>query len=240
MRCLAFRRDDRIETALEAINSLADGLENGRSLMGFHAPILIEDIAVGPTANTISSAAGGPAATLWSQEQSSIQRRQRSAQRRSLAMFIAGIAVGTIATGSIVLAMRRADQAAEDPHIALNERETEHAASASTPPSDAALAASIMRAAPGSTSPSDAALAPASTSPSDAALASSAASPVTRATLAGDTAREDAPMRVAGGDASRDIAPASDVVSKSAGSWRPLATLATGVATTAASSNGTA
>jgi hypothetical protein len=106
VRCLAFRREDRIATALEVIRNVAASVENGEGKMGFFAPKLIEDVALSPTAPTISES--GVAATKWSQAAHSAIRRSR---RQALTMFFVGATVGSVVVGSLTaLAMRGADE----------------------------------------------------------------------------------------------------------------------------------
>jgi len=200
MRCLAFRREDRFQTALEAINNLADGLENGRSLMGFHAPILVEDVALGPTANTITSAAGGPAAKVWTNAQSQMQQRERSLQRRSLTMFIAGIAFGALATSAIALTMRTADEA-DAPRVAP----------APTSPSNATLAS--LRSTPTTTQAASSSEAP---TPARPAASSSAAPTTDRAPASANAA--PSPARPA---ANSSATPTTDRTPASSGSVPP-------------------
>jgi eukaryotic-like serine/threonine-protein kinase len=134
MRCLAHRREDRIQTILEVIHNLAGAIENGEATMGFFAPSLVTSIATAPTANTISQSAGGPARTLWSRAHSAIQQRKSStssSRRRSWAMFVAGVAIGTVTTGAVT---RSASPEPDAPRIALDGREAARAATAQTMP----------------------------------------------------------------------------------------------------------
>ena len=96
VKCLAFRREDRFATAVEVIRNIAAGVENGEAKMGFFAPHLIEDVALGPTANTVSASVG-PALTKYAQAAHSAIRRTR---RRALLMFLAGGVVGSVAVGT--------------------------------------------------------------------------------------------------------------------------------------------
>jgi eukaryotic-like serine/threonine-protein kinase len=135
MRCLSHRREDRIQTTLEVIHTLADAIENGRAKMGFFAPSLVTHVATGPTAATISQAAGGPAVTLWSEAHS--QRKspaQLPSQRRPWAVLVAGIVVGAVTTGAVALMTRGAGAGPDASHITVDEHEAAPTAPAPTGP----------------------------------------------------------------------------------------------------------
>lgn len=168
MRCLAHRREDRIQTVLELIHILAGAIENGEATMGFFAPSLITTIATAPTANTISQTGGGPARTLWSQAQSRIQQRKSSSnlsRRRSWAMLVAGVAIGTVTTvttGAVALMTRSAGTEPDASHIARDEHEAAHAAPTPTEPDAPRIVLETheaARAAPAPRLPDDAAVA---------------------------------------------------------------------------------
>jgi serine/threonine-protein kinase len=165
MRCLAHRREDRIQTVLELIHILAGAIENGEATMGFFAPSLVTTIAAAPTANTISQSGGGPARTLWSRAHSAIQQRKSStssSRRRSWAMLVAGVAIGTVTTGAVTLMTRSASPEPDAPRIALDGREAARAATAQTVPDAPHItpeAREVAHAAPVPTLTSDAAVA---------------------------------------------------------------------------------
>ena len=200
MRCLAHRREDRIQTVLELIHILAGAIVNGEATMGFFAPSLVT-IATAPTANTIPQSAGGPARTLWSQAQSAIQQRKSStspSRRRSWAMFVAGVAIGTVTTvttGAVALMTRSAGSEPDAPHIALVEHDAAKTAPVPTEPDAARIAPETHRAARIAPETHGAAqAAPPPTLPSDAAVASTMVSEpaAARATVYLDAAPIDA------------------------------------------------
>jgi eukaryotic-like serine/threonine-protein kinase len=111
MKCLAFRREDRFATAVEVVRNLAASVENGEAKMAFFAPHLVEEVALAPTANTVS-ASGGPALTKYAQAAHSAIRRTR---RRALSMFVAGLLVGSIvAVGATMTLMSPVDASAPE------------------------------------------------------------------------------------------------------------------------------
>ena len=190
MRCLSHRREDRIQTILEVIHTLADAIANGRAKMGFFAPSLVTTIATAPTAKTLSRSAGGAAGTLWSEAHSAIQQgtSKRPSPRRPWAMFVAGIAIGTVTTGVVALTTRSAGPWPDTPHITVDEHDAAHTARAAHTPTEP----DAPRIAPEAHETAHAA--PAPTLPGDAAVASTIVSEpaVPRTVAHADAAIEDA------------------------------------------------
>jgi serine/threonine-protein kinase len=190
MRCLAHRREDRIQTVLELIHILEAAIENGTATVGFFAPSLVT-IATAPTANTLSQS-GGAAQTLWSQAQPAIQRKSSTSAsgRRSWRMLMAGIAIGTVTTGAVALTTRSASPEADTPHIALAEHKAASTAPVPAEPEAvpfAPKAHEAARTAPEAHGAAQAARAP--TLPGDATVASTM---VSELTAAATTAHVDA------------------------------------------------
>lgn len=115
--CLAYRREDRIQSINEVIHRLARAIPNGESLMGFFAPRLMANAPRAPTAATFSDAIG-PAATLWSEAHASAsmsQHRARPRVGRAAAVFLAGAAVGGLGVGAVL-----AQRASSAPQVATS------------------------------------------------------------------------------------------------------------------------
>jgi len=137
MKCLAFCREERFATAVEVIQHLAAGVENGEAKMGFFAPHLIEEVALAPTANTVS-ASGGPALTKYAQAAHSAIRRTR---RRALSMFLAGLLVGSVAVGATMALITPVDASAPETNSSTItvEDHAKHAPNELKPPTTAEL-----------------------------------------------------------------------------------------------------
>jgi serine/threonine protein kinase len=96
LRCLAHRREDRIQSVREVIYGLARAIRNGEALMGYVAPRLIEN-RIAPTAITITDGIG-PAATRWATHWSGSDL-SRSGRRRDLGRTLATLGLGALLGG---------------------------------------------------------------------------------------------------------------------------------------------